>query len=180
MNCGIDILNLNWNDYNNQSALNFHQQAVQTLQSLRSDLVATNPEIHFTFRESIEPIYRQYVDLLLQPSATESVSQGNLQLARETIDSLQLSELENFFRLVCLDANPVIIDQVTEQNDPTAAIIYPILLDNRFEIIVKLPQQPPRNYTTPIEDKKVEVIEGILATLIIGEMGAGSGEWGDG
>lgn len=140
---------------NNQSALNSYQQAVQTLQSLRSDLVATNPEIQFTFRESIEPIYRQYVDLLLQPQATAVVSPENLQLARETIDSLQLAELENFFRLVCLDANPVIIDQVTEQNDPNAAIIYPILLDNRFEIIVKLPQQPLRHYTTPIEDKKV-------------------------
>jgi CHAT domain-containing protein len=148
---------------NNQAAVKFYQQAVQTLQSLRSDLVSNNPEVQFTFRESIEPIYRQYVDLLLQPQATESVSQGNLQLARETIDSLQLSELENFFRLVCLDANPVIIDQVTERNDPTAAIIYPILLDNRFEIIVKLPQQPLRNYTTPIEDKKV--VERILERL---------------
>lgn len=146
-----------------QNALIFYQQTIQTLQSLRSDLVATNPEIQFTFRESIEPIYRQYVDLLLQPQVTAVVSPENLQLARETIDSLQLAELENFFRLVCLDANPVIIDQVTEQNDPNAAIIYPILLDNRFEIIVKLPQQPLRHYTTPIEDKKV--VERILERL---------------
>jgi CHAT domain-containing protein/predicted negative regulator of RcsB-dependent stress response len=140
---------------NNQAAVKFYQQAVQTLQSLRSDLVSTNPEVQFTFRESVEPIYRQYVDLLLQPQKTASVPPENLQLARETIDSLQLAELENFFRLVCLDANPVIIDQVTEQNDPNAAVIYPILLDNRFEIIVKFPQQPLRHYTTAIEDKKV-------------------------
>jgi CHAT domain-containing protein len=152
---------------NNQAAVKLYQQAVQTLQSLRSDLVSTNPEVQFTFRESVEPIYRQYVDLLLQPQATASVPPENLQLARETIDSLQLAELENFFRLVCLDANPVIIDQVTEQNDPNATVIYPILLDNRFEIIVKFPQQPLRHYTAPIEDKKVvtRILERLPQTL---------------
>jgi CHAT domain-containing protein len=152
---------------NNSLALNSYQQAVQTLQSLRSDLVSTNPEVQFTFRESVEPIYRQYVDLLLQPQATASLPPENLQLARETIDSLQLAELENFFRLVCLDANPVIIDQVTEQNDPNATVIYPILLDNRFEIIVKFPQQPLRHYTAPIEDKKVvtRILERLPQTL---------------
>jgi CHAT domain-containing protein len=152
---------------NNSLALNSYQQAVQTLQSLRSDLVSTNPEVQFTFRESVEPIYRQYVDLLLQPQETASVPSENLQLARETIDSLQLAELENFFRLVCLDANPVIIDQVTEKNDPNATVIYPILLDNRFEIIVKFPQQPLRHYTAPIEDKKVvtRILERLPQTL---------------
>ena len=43
-----------------------YKQAVNTLQSLRSDLVAVNPEIRFSFRESVEPVYREYVDLLLQ------------------------------------------------------------------------------------------------------------------
>jgi|688.fasta_scaffold745730_2 CHAT domain-containing protein len=97
----------------------------------------------------------RYVDLLWQPQTTASVTPENLQLARETIDSLQLAELENFFRLVCLDANPVIIEQLTEQNDHSATVIYRIFLDNRWEIIVKFTQQPLRHYTTTIEDKKL-------------------------
>jgi CHAT domain-containing protein len=128
---------------------------VKTLKSLRNDLVSINPENQFTFRESTEPVYREYVSLLLQRENNAEISSKNLELARETIDSLQLAELENFFRVVCLDAKPVVIDQVTDQKDPTAAVIYPILLEDRFEIIIKLPQQKYlRHYTTPIEDKK--------------------------
>lgn len=100
----------------------------------------------------------RYVDLLWQPQTTASVTPENLQLARETIDSLQLAELENFFRLVCLDANPVIIEQLTEQNDHSATVIYRIFLDNRWEIIVKFTQQTLRHYTTTIEDKKLVAI----------------------
>lgn len=150
-----------------QEALSTYAQAVKTLKSLRTDLVSINPEIQFTFRESIEPIYREYVDLLLQPHETLATSSENLQDAVDTIDSLQLAELENFFRVICLDANPVTIDQVTEKNDPTAAVIYPILLESRFEIILKLPHQSLRHYTTPIENKKeVERSIGRLAQVL--------------
>lgn len=147
-----------------EAALAAYRQAVKTLQSLRRDLVSINPEIQFTFRESIEPLYREYVGLLLAHQGTAPVSQQNLAAAREAIDSLQLAELENFFRVTCLDARPVLLDQVTDKDDPTAAVIYPILLEDRFEIILKLPQQPLRHYTTPIDDKKqVERILGRLA-----------------
>ncbi|ELR96340.1 CHAT domain-containing protein [Gloeocapsa sp. PCC 73106] len=134
-----------------EQALILYAQTLQTLQSLRSDLVSVNPEIRFTFQESIEPIYRQYVSLLIPPQTKGESSPENLEQARSIIDSLQLAELENFFRLVCLDAVPVAIDQVTDKNDPTAAVIYPILLEDRFEIILKLPGQPLRHYTTPID-----------------------------
>ncbi|MDJ0747602.1 MAG: CHAT domain-containing protein [Xenococcaceae cyanobacterium MO_167.B27] len=132
-----------------QQALAAYQQAVTTLQSLRSDLVAVNPEIQFTFRENIEPIYREYVGLLLKSADS---GEKNLIAAREAIDSLQLAELENFFHATCLDAQPVVIDKITEQDDPTAAIIYPIVLEDRLEIILKLPQEKLRHYTTPIEN----------------------------
>ena len=132
-----------------QAAIAAYQQAVTILQSLRSDLVAVNPEVRFTFRESIEPIYRDYVSLLLK---NDTSPEANLVAARSAIDSLQLAELENFFQATCLNAQPVVIDRLTDKADASAAIIYPIVLDDRFEIILKLPQQPLRHYTTPIED----------------------------
>ncbi len=143
-----------------QQAIVAYQQAVEILQSLRSDLVAINPEIQFTFRESIEPTYREYVSLLLK---SETASEDNLIAAREAIDSLQLSELENFFRATCLDAQPEVIDQITDREDPTAAIIYPIVLEDRFEIILKLPQEKLRHYTTPI--KNPQRVDRILQRL---------------
>ena len=136
-----------------QEALFAYRQAVTTLQNLRTDLVTINPEVQFTFRESIEPIYREYVDLLLGSSPTAQPNQQILQQAIEAIDALQLAELENFFQLVCLDATPVSLNFLTEQKDPTAAIIYPILLADRWEIILKLPYQPLRRYTTSIDNR---------------------------
>jgi CHAT domain-containing protein len=141
-------------------AIAAYQQAVELLQSLRSDLVAVSSEVQFTFRESVEPIYREYISLLLNsPEPTEN----NLIAARTALDSLQLAELENFFHATCLEAQPVVIDNLIDQEDTTTAIIYPIVLADRFEIILKLPQQPLRHYTTPID--RPEKVERILERL---------------
>ncbi|MGI2909405.1 CHAT domain-containing protein, partial [Hassallia sp. VBCCA 56010] len=48
-------------------AIAFYTQAVETLKFLRNDLIALNPDVQFTFRDNVEPVYRQLVDLLLRP-----------------------------------------------------------------------------------------------------------------
>jgi CHAT domain-containing protein len=135
-----------------------YTEAVNTLQSLRSDLVAINPDVQFSFQESVEPVYRELVELLLQvpqfPPSQQEVSQNNLKQAREVIESLQLAELDNFFREACLNAKPEQIDQI----DPTAAVIYPIILPNRLAVIVSLPGQPLRQYYTKLPQEEVESI----------------------
>ena len=148
---------------NKKEAIAVYSETIKTLQSLRSDLVAINPEIQFSFRDEVEPIYRQLVDLLLQSSPNQGggggvPSQQNLIQARAAIESLQLAELENFFRAACLEGKAVQIDQVIDQDDPTAAAIYPIILPDRLEVILKLPQQPLRHYKIPVDQGDVERI----------------------
>jgi CHAT domain-containing protein/tetratricopeptide (TPR) repeat protein len=122
-------------------AIAYYKAAVNTLNNLRSDLVVLNPEIQFSFRETVEPVYREFVDLLLR-----SPTQDNLIQARNVIESLQLAELDNFFRDACAKSEPVNIDELDKQ----AAIIYPIILKNRLEIIVKLPgKNHLHHYTNP-------------------------------
>ncbi|HAZ48979.1 MAG TPA: hypothetical protein DDW76_28740 [Cyanobacteria bacterium UBA11369] len=140
----------------NERAISAYDQAVKTLQSLRSDLVAINSDVQFSFREKVEPVYRQFVDLLLQASPDAQPKQENLIEARQAIESLQLAELDNFFRQACLVAKRP-IDAVVEE-DQTAAFIYPIILPDRIEVIFKLPQQPLRRYTTSIAQSEVENI----------------------
>ncbi|MGE5660415.1 MAG: CHAT domain-containing protein [Actinomycetota bacterium] len=137
-----------------KGAIAAYIEAVNTLQSLRSDLVAINPDVQFSFRESVEPVYRQLVGLLLQPNAQNSatVPVQNLQQARQLIEALQLAELDNFFREACLNAKPQQIDQV----DPTAAVIYPIILPDRLEVILSLPGKPLQHYTTQLPQTVVE------------------------
>lgn len=143
-----------------KGAIAAYTNAFDTLQALRSDLVSVNPEVQFSFRESVEPVYRELVDLQLQ-EAEELQERGeteNFQLqireVRQVIESLQLAELNNFFRDACVDANPRIVDEVAQ----TAAVIYPIILPNRLEIIVSLPTKPEptfRLYSTSVSREKI-------------------------
>jgi len=128
-----------------------YRTALQSLQSLRYDLAAIAPDQQFSFRESVEPVYRDYVDLLLSPVADPSPDR--LQQAREVIESLQLAELNNFFRSACLDGQVVTLDEV-DQTD--AAVIYPIILGDRIEVIVSLPNQPLQHHTAWVSRDQVE------------------------
>ena len=46
------------------------------------------------------------------------------------------------------------MDQLTDKNDPNAAIIYPIVLQDQIEIILKLPQQPTASLLHLISDRQ--------------------------
>ena len=142
-----------------------YTEAVKLLQSLSQDLAAINLDIQYSFRESVEPVYRELVSLLLQSdSSSGTISQENLAQARDVIESLQLAELNNFFREACLDTQPVKIEGVDQQ----AAVIYPIILRDRLEVILSLPQQPLRHYSTAIKETELEsVIEQLRQTIVI-------------
>lgn len=135
---------------NIEGATAAYTEAVNTLQSIRSDLVSISSDVQFSFRQSVEPVYRELVALLLQPEA-DKVNQTNLAQARTVIESLQLAELDNFFRDACINAKPAQIDQI----DKTAAVFYPIILPDRLEVIVALPDQPLRQYTTRLSKQQI-------------------------
>lgn len=118
---------------NRDNALNAYETSFNTIKTLRSDL-ATTP---------VEPIFREYISLLLQ----QEPSTPQLVQARDVLESLQVAKLDNFFRDPCsqVSEEPVAIDDV----DLQAAVIYPILLQDRLEVILTLPGQPLRHYTTP-------------------------------
>ncbi|NEQ68432.1 MAG: CHAT domain-containing protein, partial [Symploca sp. SIO2D2] len=129
-------------------AVEAYSIAVATLQSLRQELVTSNPELQFSFTESVEPVYRELVALLLQSNP----SQANLKQARELIEALQLAELENFFRQACLQPLPQVIDEV----DLQAAVVYPIILPDRLAVIVSRPGKPLFHYETKLPQAQIE------------------------
>ncbi|MEX0272357.1 CHAT domain-containing protein [Leptolyngbyaceae cyanobacterium UHCC 1019] len=139
-------------------AIAAYQETIKTLALLRKDLVAINSDVQFSFRESVEPIYRQLVGLLLEPTLNTNNSQRTaptqtrLKQAREVIESLQLAELDNFFQEACLTAQTAQIDRV----DAQAAVIYSIILADRLEIILSLPNQPLKHYATAIPQPEME------------------------
>ena len=138
---------------NTQGAIAAYDAAVATLQSLRSDLVAVNREVQFNFRDSVEPIYRQSVELLLQEKGQ---ALPDLDKVRQRIEALQLAELDNFFRESCLNNQFVVLDKLVDRDRPNTAIFYPIILDHQFEVILKLPNRPLIHKTSVVNRLSVE------------------------
>ncbi|NER26221.1 MAG: CHAT domain-containing protein [Symploca sp. SIO1C4] len=131
--------------------------AVSDLQTIRSDLVAVNRDVQYSFKESVEPVYRESVALLLQ-SQPSSQQEKTLDKARQRMEALQLAQLDDYFRQACIDTQTVVLDQVIDQQNPTTAIIYPIILPQQLQVIVKIPHQPLRNYTFNKSQSEVEAI----------------------
>lgn len=139
------------------NAIASYDTAVNNLQALRSDLVAVNRDVQYSFKESVEPVYRESVALLLE-SQQNNKSEKVLDKARQRIESLQLAELDDYFRQACIDTQTVVLDKVVDQDNPTAAIIYPIILPEQLQVIVKIPNQPLRNYSINKSQSEVETI----------------------
>ncbi|MBH8576016.1 CHAT domain-containing protein [Nostocaceae cyanobacterium CENA369] len=138
-------------------AISAYTEAVKALKALRGDLVAIDTDVQFSFRESVEPVYRELVGLLLD----NQPSQAALVQARELIESLQIAELDNFFREACLDKT-----QQIDRVDPTATIVYPIILPDRLAVILSKTGQPLRYYVTHKSQAEIEqTLDNLLVAL---------------
>ena len=68
------------------------------LEKLNKELYA-NTAIQFSFKESVEPIYRSLIDLLL---AEKQPTKSNVKKSIEIFEKLKIAELKNFFGDGCL------------------------------------------------------------------------------
>ncbi|NJO65214.1 MAG: CHAT domain-containing protein [Richelia sp. RM2_1_2] len=122
--------------------------AINTLESVRYNLLAIDSDVQFSFLENIEPVYRRLLELLLQPQARED----DLLTATQVSESLQLAELENLLRCRLDTSKTVRIDKFEK---PPSAIIHPIILPDRVEVIVQIPASTKlQHYTTNISSKE--------------------------
>jgi CHAT domain-containing protein len=117
----------------------------ESLQSLRRELASSSSDIQSFFLEQVEDFYEEYVDVLLWDGEPKPI-QENLSQARQVITSFQAVELENFLRQACPENNVEQIDKIIDEKSKSTAFIYPIVLPNRIEIILKLP--------TPLNQKQ--------------------------
>ncbi|MDJ0591153.1 MAG: tetratricopeptide repeat protein, partial [Pleurocapsa sp. MO_226.B13] len=153
---------------NIKEAIATYNSALQNLKSVRSDLLIVNSEVQFSFRDNTEPLYREFVNLLLQRDRVGGVSQEHLEQAIQSIDTLQLAEVENFLNcdlssILQFEQNTKNIDKL----DSDTGFIYPIILEDRLEVIFKLPGQPLKHQANLVQKAKVEETLRELKTAII-------------
>lgn len=131
-------------------ALANYEAAAKTLETVRRDLTVTNRDVQFSFRDRIEPLYREIVGLLLTPKLV-SPDKVVLNQSVQYLQALEVAELENF--LQCELLSPESINAV----DPKAAVVYPIVLKNRLAVILSLPGKKLSYHSTPlVEGEELE------------------------
>ncbi|NMG60458.1 CHAT domain-containing protein, partial [Geitlerinema sp. P-1104] len=141
----------NFSEAQSHEALQSYRQAVSLLKELRQELASLDSNIQYDFRDKIEPVYRQFVGILLQ---SETNNQDILEEARQAIEDLQIAELDNFFQDACVQEATVEIDTVVDELDPTSALIYTIILDQKIHVISKLPQQPLSYHQVTLDSER--------------------------
>lgn len=126
---------------NNDQAISAYKRAVDDLQTIRPVLIAGNIDKRIDFRKESGRLYLDLADLLLKkadnttdPAELEAV----LREARNTVEMLKGAELENYFQDNCVAALKAKTTGIDQLGDRTAAI-YPIVLPDRLEILLSLP-----------------------------------------
>src|SRR4030095_9790845 len=73
--------------------------------------------------------------------------------AREIVESFKVAELRDYFRDDCVD---VALSKITQLDvvSPTAAVVYPIVLPDRGELLVTLPSGL-RRFVVPVGEARL-------------------------
>lgn len=109
-------------------ATDYFRAAVSSLEQVRGQLLSVDPELQFSFKEKVEPVYQQYMRLLFDSK------EPNYEEILQVNEQLRLAELENY--LQCGKLN-LVSPAKLKGNRPT--FIYVLNLGDRFEEIVLSP-----------------------------------------
>ncbi|MBF0626000.1 MAG: CHAT domain-containing protein [Magnetococcales bacterium] len=133
------------------------RKAAAVLAGLRQELYRGPRDAPDSFRERIAPLYYQLADLLLRKAGQTGAGpehEALLREARATVEQLKTSELQNLFQDPCVTAlknRSADVDTV----ERGSAVYYPILLPDRLEILLTLPDGL-RQITVSVRSLEVE------------------------
>ncbi|MGI9291886.1 MAG: CHAT domain-containing protein, partial [Gammaproteobacteria bacterium] len=118
-----------------------YARSLDALREVKSNYVIGSRKV---FRERVAPVYEQYAEVLLRRTAyLDSGPVLNRELIRviDLLEELKQAELEDYFQNACVaaqSADPAANGGASIATDMSAAIVYPVFLDNRVETIVQI------------------------------------------
>ncbi|MBH0177593.1 MAG: CHAT domain-containing protein [Nitrospira sp.] len=122
-------------------ALPAYQRAADLVQALRPEMAGGVADRTSSFRESSGRLFFELADVLLHradSTTSRDEAQPYLIKAREAVELFKTAELRDYFSDDCVDAFQT---RQTKLEDVSrrAAILYPIILPDRTELLVSLP-----------------------------------------
>jgi CHAT domain-containing protein len=144
-----------------QRALDAYRRAINHLERIRATIPIDYQDGRSSFRETLEPLYLELADLLLQTStmvSNDADRQSLLQEARNTVEQIKLDELRDYFRDTCILP---LRDDLTALA-PHIAVLYPILLSDRLDMLVGIGDRLYR-ITQEVSKETISVTAEIMA-----------------
>ena len=129
-------------------------KAVDNIQDIRMDIPVEYHDGRSSFRETLGPIYLGYAYQLLKKAGHQNgdSKQTTLLLARQTVEQIKQTEMEDFLGGRCLIEG--LRRSELDNIDASAATIYPIILPDRMELLVGI-GKTIHQYTVPVTDQQV-------------------------
>jgi CHAT domain-containing protein len=117
-----------------------YKRAEQILKDVRQDILLTDRDLQFDFRDLIKPFYHQLAELSLENAEnSDNFQDENTQLnqAVSTVNSLQVAELQNYFGNDCVLS---VIDEKTISNllGKNTAVFNSLILDKGVAIVLSV------------------------------------------
>ena len=132
-----------WSQGQSMPALRAYRRAVVLVEEFRPEARAHYGSAAAEFRRAVAPVYVDFVDALLRSSDLVADPADRTRLlveARATLEQLKAAELRDYFRDECVTeiaARQVDLDRLSRE--ARAAVVYPIVLPDRIELLVSLP-----------------------------------------
>ena len=127
--------------YNKQAqvteAIKSYNDAILTLENVRQELITGSP---FTFHQKVQPLFTELSDLLLTTARTAggTEKQSYLKNVQNILEQAKSAELQDYFQNDCvIPDESVNLDQI----EAATAVIYPVILPDRVEVLVNVKDQ---------------------------------------
>ena len=140
-----------------EKAVATYAEALMTLQPIRGQLLVGRRGSDF-FNRHVKQVYYELAEIYLEEAESApdpGTEQTLLRQARSVIEQMKIAEVENLFQDECVAA---LRSKARSLDDVTAgaAVVYPIPLKDRLEILVTLPGKGIHRATASVGKKSFE------------------------
>ncbi len=158
-----------------EEAIASYQRAFDILEDIRQDILTSERDVQFDFRDVVRPLYRKLAESRLEPLQDPAIAnkerQEELSKVVTTIDALKLAELQDYFGNDCIlnALNPKLVGEILEDKDNRAkfkntAFFSSIILDGKTGILLQLPGPETKFKFKWIKDPNQEGTDKIVST----------------
>lgn len=136
------------------AALASFRRATSALQSVRQDIPIDYRDGRSSFQDTFGRLYAEFADLLLRRARRDPGHTAALiREAREVLEGQKEAELQDYFRDSCI-VNLEARQRGVETVSPDTAVVYPVVLPDRLELLVSVGKDQ-RQIVVPIAETRL-------------------------